>query len=441
MKKVLVVLLLFVIGILCGGYFSQKEKFPVLTGYAAKKACSNHFITDQNLASIKSFDLAKSPLNLASIEINEKEKSVEASVFGLGKSKAIYTKNMGCQLIHAEDHKAIKADVSLSNENIENGYTLPQNLTKLSKEKINNIVDLAFDKEDEWLKQTRALVIIQNDSLIAEHYAPGFDKDTEQLGWSMTKSLCNALVGILVKEGKLHLNKTALFEEWLDDKRRNISLTHLLQMTPGLVWDENYAKISPATQMLFTKENMGDYAAMYKSEFEPGSHWEYSSGTTNIIGKLIRDQFDSHEAYLEFPYKSLLHKIGIKSFVLEPDASGHYVFSSYCYGTPRDWGKLGLLYLNDGIVNGDTILSKDWVEYSTTPVGASPNGKYGAQIWLNTNKSMLPDLPANAYSFNGFEGQYVYVFPDKNAVVVRMGLSKGPPFDLNAVMKKIYDAL
>lgn len=439
MKKILSVILLFIVGVVCGGYFSQKEKLPILTGYAAKKACSCHFIANQDIESIQKYDLARSPLNLASIDINEEEKSVEASVFGLGTSKAVYTKNIGCQLIHSRSDKNLtfKHSKQLNNQ----GFSLPPNTNKIPKENLSEIIDLAFDQDNDWLKQTRALVIVQNDSLLAEHYAPGFDKDTEQLGWSMTKSLCNALVGILVKEGKLHLNKTALFEEWLDDKRRNISLTNLLQMTPGLEWDENYSEISTATQMLFTKDNMGDYAADYKSEFEPGSHWEYSSGTTNIIGKLIRDQFDSHEEYLRFPYEKLLNKLGINSFVIEPDASGHYVFSSYCYGTPRDWAKLGLLYLNNGVINKDTIFSKDWVEFSTTPTDASPQGQYGAQIWLNTNQNNLKGLPSAVYSFKGFEGQYVYVIPDKNAVVVRMGLSKGPHFDLNAVMKMIYDNL
>ncbi len=444
MKKILSFLLLFSVGILAGGYYSQKDKLPILTGYAAKKACSCRFIGNRDLESIMNYDLANAPLNLATVNIYEEEQTVEASVFGLGTSKAIYTKKLGCQLVHSKQNFELSSKKKTNNNNdegISTGFTITESKNKFSDETFKPIVNLAFDKEGEWLKQTRALVIIQNDSLIAEHYASGFDKDSKLLGWSMTKSLCNALVGILVKQGKLHLNKTALFEEWLDDKRRNISLTNLLQMTPGLEWDENYKKISPATQMLFEQDNMGDYAASYKSEFESGSHWEYSSGTTNIIGKLIRDQFDSHEDYLDFPYVSLLDKLGINSFVMETDASGHYVLSSYCYGTPRDWAKLGLLYLNDGIVNGDTILTKEWIDFSTTPTDASPEGKYGAQIWLNTNHNTLKDLPSDLYSFNGFEGQYVYMIPEKNAVIVRMGLSKGPHFDLNAMMKMIYDAL
>jgi len=444
MKKILYVLLLFIIGIIAGGYFSQKDKLPILTGYAAKKACSCHFISERNLESIKEFDLSKSPLNLASIDINENEKSVEANVFGLATSKAIYSKEFGCQLIHTKEvttNKSINRTKAHLNNKPASKFIFPENKSKLTKKEFTDIVDLAFDKEEEWLKQTRALVIIQNDTLIGEHYAPGFDKDTELLGWSMTKSLCNALIGILVKEKKLKLNQTGLFKEWLNDKRRNISLTHLLQMTSGLDWEENYAEISPATQMLFEQNDMGEYAASYESEFNPGNHWEYSSGTTNILGKLIRDQFESHQEYLEFPYKGLLNKLGISSFVIEPDASGHYVFSSYCYGTPRDWAKLGLLYLNDGIVNEDTILTKEWIDFSISPTDASPKGKYGAQIWLNTNQNTIKDLPANIYSFNGFEGQHVYMIPDKNAVVVRMGLSKGPPFDLNAVLKLINQSL
>ncbi|MBT8233862.1 MAG: serine hydrolase [Saprospiraceae bacterium] len=438
MKKKLLILFVIILALIGIAYFLVYPKMPILTGYAAKKACSCYYIANRNKESILNYDLAKSPLNLASIDILENENMAEASVFGLGNSKAYYSPKLGCRLI--KNDNLTSKEIELRTHPKVSGFNFDQKQVGFDQSKINEAIREAFDDDEKWEKQTRALVIIQDDSLIAEHYAPGFNKDSKILGWSMTKSITNALVGILVKQGKLQINKTALFEEWLDDKRRNISLDHLLRMNSGLEWEENYAEISPATNMLFQTHNMGDYASSFKSEFEPGDHWEYSSGTTNIISKLIRDQFDNDEDYHDFPYK-LFSRLGIESFVMEADASGHYVMSSYCFGTPRDWAKLGLLYLNDGIMGEDTILTKEWIDYSITPTENSTNGCYGAHLWLNTNQNELKNLPSSIYKFSGFEGQYVYIIPSKNAVVVRMGLSKGPPFDVEKMMNLIYDAL
>jgi CubicO group peptidase (beta-lactamase class C family) len=184
---------------------------------------------------------------------------------------------------------------------------------------------------------------------------------------------------------------------------------------------------------------MGQYVMHSALEFEPGSRFEYSSGTTNLIGQLIRNQFDTHQDYLRFPYDRIINKLGLQSMYLETDDSGHYVLSSYCYATPRDWSKLGLLYLHGGVWNQDTIFTKEWLDYSIKP--SPTQSSYGAHIWLNTNNNELKDCPDEMYKFSGYEGQYVYMLPSKNTVIVRTGLSEGPYFDLNAVIKTIVSAL
>lgn len=436
MKKYVFLFCLFLLGIAYGAYYNLSPKFPIITGYAAKKACSCHFIAQRDLSSIEAFDLNKSPLKYASLEINPSDKSVNASILGLSQSTAKYVKGLGCHLVsnNQKPNNNFNKPVARSKE-------IPLKTVGFNSDKINEALLLAFDKNNEWEKQTRALIVLKNDSIIAEKYAPGFDKNTKILGWSMTKSITNALIGILVKKGQLKINKTGLFEEWLDDKRRNISIDHLLRMNSGLEWEEDYKSISPATKMLFQNKDMGQFALSKKLEFDPGSYWEYSSGTTNILSKLIRKQFNSQQAYLDFPYVELFNKLGIASFELETDASGHYVLSSYCYGTPRDWAKMGMLYANNGVVEDDSLFTQDWVAYSTAPTSNSENGKYGAHFWLNTNQNELKDLPSDIYKFSGFEGQYVYIIPSKDIIVVRMGLSKGPPFDINGVMKLIYEAV
>jgi len=156
---------------------------------------------------------------------------------------------------------------------------------------------------------------------------------------------------------------------------------HLMQMSSGLKWGEIYTGLSDVTRML----------------------------------SLEADMFQ--------------HKIGMHSAVMEPDAAGTFVGSSYCYATPRDWAKFGQLYLNDGLWEGERILPAGWVEYTYTPAKASENG-YGAFFWLNQDGEMA-DVPKNTYSCQGFQGQRVFILPSQNLVVVRMGLSDVDVFDFN----------
>jgi len=287
---------------------------------------------------------------------------------------------------------------------------------------------------------TRALLVVHKGKLIKEQYAPGFDKDSPILGWSMTKSITNILMGILNKQGLLEVDEKNLFEAWKKDNRKNISIDDLMRMSSGLDWTEDYGNNSEVTEMLFNTTDIPAYAIDQDIEADPGEHWEYSSGTTNILSKVLRDKCHNHTDYLAYPYRELFHKLGIHNMTLESDASGHYVLSSYCFGPPQEWAKLGQLYLNKGIWNQDTLFTQDWYDYSLTPTPHS-NGSYGAQMWLNIDHVFLKDAPEDMFYYSGYEGQYVMMVPSKELVIVRMGLSKGPPFDLNAVVNLICKAV
>jgi len=421
-----------------------RPKLEILNGYAAKKACSCFHLSERNLTSIEDHDLATSPLNLAQLSIDNTELTVSSSVFGLAKRTACYMPGLGCIL---QNNKPINLEAPSKTKKKADSLSWPRGGLKaafktygINQAHIDKAMELAFDKEGEFVKKTRAFLIIQNDSFIAERYAPGYDKDTELLGWSMTKSICNILLGILAKEGKVDVQSNKLFEEW-DDERQEIRLDHLLRMSSGLEWREVYSEKSDATLMLFKSDNMPQYVLNRKLESEPGSYFEYSSGTTNLLSLLIRRTFEDYNQYLDFPYKELFNKLGMESIFLESDASGNYVLSSYCYATPRDWAKLGLLYLHKGKWNDEEIFTESWYNYSIKPTKVSWNASYGAHIWLNTNNNDLKDAPDSVFRFSGYEGQYVYMIPSHNAVVVRMGLSEGPEFDMNAVMKEVLAGL
>jgi len=221
-------------------------------------------------------------------------------------------------------------------------------------------------------------------------------------------------------------------------------------MSSGLEFLEEYQTKpnSDCNVMLFEKNDAAAFAAAKPLEAEPDSRWSYSSGTTNIVSRLIRKAVPgSQQDYLAFPRRHLFDKIGMKSAVIEPDPSGTFVGSSFMYATARDWARFGLLYLNDGVWEGERILPHGWVRYSTTPTPGAPAKKpYGAQFWLNTGEPddrWMPKLPPDLYSARGYEGQFVTVIPSRNIVVVRLGftVNHNINWDHQEFLLKILDAI
>ncbi|MGC4020533.1 MAG: serine hydrolase [Cyclobacteriaceae bacterium] len=330
------------------------------------------------------------------------------------------------------------------------GDKLPDTVSKkINIEKLKATIDNAFIETDTVkvnLRRTRALVVVYDGNIIGEKYGKGFDRNSKQIAWSMTKSITNALVGILVKQGKLKLEDSAPIASWKLDERRNITLADLLHMSSGLKWEENYGGPSGATNMLFKKKNMGIYAASYPIESKPGEVFEYSSGTTNIISRIVRESVGD-DNYYRFPYQELFGKIGMNSIVMEPDAGGTFVGSSYSFATARDFARFGLLYLNDGVWNGEKILSEGWVKFSSTPTKGAKIGQYAAQWWANAGEKnnesnrLYPHVPTDGFLADGFEGQYTFVIPSKKLVIVRLGLTKRDNFDMDKLVADIIDCL
>jgi CubicO group peptidase (beta-lactamase class C family) len=306
-------------------------------------------------------------------------------------------------------------------------------------QKLKEAGDQAFDPNNEMTHlKTRSLLVLYKDSIVYEKYANGYDEGTEILGWSMTKSIMNTWVGMMVKDSVLKVSDNALFEDWKGDDRKNISLNDLLHMESGLLWDEVYSDISPATKMLYNSEDNGAVALKQPLEHAPGTYWEYSSGTSNIISKYLRNQFKNHEDYLRFPYERIFQKLHMANTTLEVDESGSYIGSSYCYATTRDWARFGTFYLRDGIWNGERLLPEGWVSYSRTPVKSS-NGRYGAHFWTNASPKYYKDAPADMFSANGYEGQRIFIIPSKDIVIVRMGLSE--EIDFNTLVSDICNSI
>jgi hypothetical protein len=185
---------------------------------------------------------------------------------------------------------------------------------------------------------------------------------------------------------------------------------------------------------------MGAYAASFGPEFEPGSYFEYSSGTTNMLAYAMRSAFASNEDYVAFPYERIFGPIGASTFVLETDASGHFVGSSYGYASARDWGKLGLLFLNEGNLYGQQLLDTAWVRFCRTPTDES-EGIYGGHFWIPYSRGELGYRPTD-YAMDGFQGQRVSIHPEDQLIIVRLGVMYDESdFDFGAWVKEIREAI
>ncbi|HEX9651406.1 MAG TPA: serine hydrolase [Cyclobacteriaceae bacterium] len=425
----------------------------ILSGFGAKNLCSCVYNSGREPSSVLKNELGNFPLTLGNFYLDKKDSSATGSVLGFAKRTAVYKNGEGCTLLvdySKEEFKQRKPmPIELSAVEIDTlpwpfGTQFPDTVIPgVNYSKLSAIMDDAFTEvEGERKKNTRGVVIVYDGQMILERYSEEFDPETPQMGWSMSKSIINALVGILVSQEKLDVYSPAPVPEWSDraDPRHLISIDQLLRMSSGIEWEENYGAPSSATNMLFTSGDMGKYTASLPLEAPPDSLWKYSSGSSNLLSRIIKQITD--EDYLSFVDRELFSKLGIKSIVWEKDESGTLVGSSFMWASPRDWAKLGLLFLNDGVWNGERILPEGWVEYSSTPTPKATRG-YGAHFWLNRmqerENTQHPDAPADMFSMQGFEDQRVFIIPSRKLVIVRLGQTSDEHFGFNAFLKNILE--
>ena len=414
-------------------------KLNIIAGYSAKNTASSVFLGERSLSFTDTTDNNFSPVNLATNAIDKEKKTANSSVFGLLTRKSIIREGLGSVL--TLDKKDEKSNYKTPerrktvNDTIPypygNGSHKDSVFESIDYKKLNETVNSIFG-----IRKTRAVLVLYKGQIIAEKYSEGFTKNSRILGWSMTKSIMSTVFGILEHQQKINIQDKAPVESWQNDARKEITIHNLLQMNSGLEWDENYNEISDATKMLFLERDMTKVQEEKPLIGKPNETWNYSSGTSNLLSGILRDQFNNHQSYLDFWYAYLIDKIGMNSMILESDLAGNYVASSYAWATARDWGKFGLLYLHNGAWNGEELFTKEWVDYVTTPTPTS-NGSYGAQFWLNTEKQ-LKDVSQNMYFADGYQGQRVYILPDEDLVIVRFGLSW---FEENEFLKGIIQSI
>lgn len=460
--------ILMILFSLLGGYFLRKVAL-IGTAYKAKVLCSGIFVSKRDPESILNQDLGADDLALLKCfhaEIDYDEQSVSATFLGMAKRKAIFREGLGCTLVIDFSEEQIRSQsnphTQLISPSVSQDQLWPMGervlIEKLPPEinpaLLRNAIDTAFSEPDpNRLGRTRAVVVVYDGRIIAERYAQGFSQETPLIGWSVTKSIMNALIGILVGQGKLSLEDNSLLPEWCksNDPRSDITLDQLLRMISGLKFNEDYT--NPLEDVIFMLLGTGDaaaYAAHKPLETtKPGIRWYYSSGTTNILSRIMRGALGGKDAdYLAFPRRYLFDCIGMHSAIIEPDAAGTFIGSSFMYATARDWARFGLLYLQDGIWEGKRILPEGWVEYTFKPTPQAILGEYGSHFWLKvpspykSSESKKRDLPSDTYLAAGHEGQFITIIPSRKIVIVRLGLSRLPgAWDHESFITRILEAI
>ncbi|AOS96494.1 6-aminohexanoate-dimer hydrolase [Microbulbifer aggregans] len=399
----------------------------VATGMGAKLACSGRYVSGFAPNLIVEDLASYSPANrLLDLQYDDDARRVTADLVGLGEVSARYREGLGCALEIGDTAPldgVTMETIKTSDAPWPKGTGTPAIDPDLQQQ-----LGAMLARDNAAGLETRALLVVQDGALEAEAYAEGIHPQTPLLGWSMGKSLTAMMQGRLEALGQGDRTSTTLFPEWREDARRDITLEQLLQMSSGLAFDETYAPGSDATHMLFSAHSASDVALVSPAAHTPGSHFSYSSGTTNLIARWLHEQLGGDvQASVDFFQRELLQPLGMAHTVFEVDPSGVFVGSSYIYASARDWARLGQLMLNRGELNGQRLLTEEWVQRAATPNASDNEPRYGYQFWLNSGSDALryPELPADTYFMQGNRKQVVMISPSTNTVIVRLGWSSG----------------
>jgi len=288
------------------------------------------------------------------------------------------------------------------------------------------VVAAAFDGRYGAGTNTLSVMVLDNlGTIVGERYAEGFTPATPNRTWSVAKSMAGTIVGAAVHRGLIDPQAPALVPEWQEegDPRRTITIDHLLRMASGL----HSSTAGNRTDAVYfggtavTEETVG-----WPLLHPPGSRFRYANNDTLLAMRALRAKI-GHDLFAD---DLLFSRIGMRSTIAEQDWQGNYILSSQVWSTPRDFARLGLLWLNDGVWQGKRLLPEGWMRYMTTPSGPQPASGpgYGATLWLFGADQ---GLPAGSYAAQGNRGQYIMVIPSRRIVVVRRGEDPaGARFDI-----------
>jgi CubicO group peptidase (beta-lactamase class C family) len=442
----------------CASWRADKAA-QVATGYASHVLCDDVFISgiDPDTA----FNERIKPLSGMGLvnwglqrHIDPDRQQVSISVIGLFKSRAQYRPGLGCIALPADlwDAAAEKGSTGPSMNQpqyveptyIESGFNL------LANDRLEAALTHAIADTGPPYHRTKAVAVMHDGKLIAEKYAAGYSADTPVLGFSMTKSVIGAFVGILVRQGKLTLDQRAPIEAWQDpaDPRRAITIEQLLRQTSGLDLLQDNSGFDPTAQIMYSiRDKVGAITAAPLAA-APGTRWSYTDTNYLLLARIVRDAVGgTAEDVLRFTRSELFAPVGMHHVTLDFDATGTPMGAAHMLASARDWARFGQLYLDDGIVGGRRLLPEGWVQQITTPTLATG---YGAGIWTNRVPGLVPgwgvpwglsNAPSDAFFTRGFMGNFIVVIPSRRIVIVRLSASHERGDDIEETNRLVGEIL
>ena len=435
--------------------FRPDRALRVATGYIAHNICSKTFVSRFDPQTVFAETIERDGIRrlrlLLHYHLDRTAKIVDASVAGLFESRAAFHEGFGCvMLLGSEQPYLLRSDIEALKT-----PKAPSLLPEIAGPKVvepadpalKAALDHAFEEPDAPpFRRTKAVIVVRDGIIIAERYADGVTIDTPLLGFSMTKSVINALIGIMTQQGLVSPSIPAPIPEWraASDPRHVIEVEHLLRMTTGLALDETNSGFDASGQMLYLHNDMAGFAVKAQPIAPPGTRWAYSSPTTQLLARIIRDAVGGPEQTLAYAWRELFNPLGMRDVTLEFDGAGTLQASTYMLASARDWARFGLLYLNDGVLGGKRILHEDWVDFSAA---ATLDTDYGAGFWTNRSEHQHAKarvrlgVPRDAFFASGDLGQRVVIIPSQQMVVVSLGDATGPAGDISGLARLVKEAI
>ena len=430
--------------------------------YASHQLCSATFVAGLDPAQY--YDEAIKPKlgpvgAVLRYEVDRPRREVRTSLFGLVHSRAVHDGSYGCRVLHpgretrfAEDQSDREPPAQAAPPIAGPDIVAPVN------DGLSEALDHAFAESESGPRRfTKAVVVLHRGRVVGERYASGATPATPLIGWSMTKSVTNALLGILVRNGKLDMNKPASIVEWsvAEDPRHSITPDQLLRMVSGIGCGQSlktgFTTLFDAdTQMEFDMADQSAFAANASLRAKPGNEWRYTNCNFVLLSWIIGDAAGGGaKSTRSFIQRELFAPLGFEHATLEYDSAGVPLGTIHLWATARDWARFGLLYLRDGVAeSGQRLLPEGWVDYSAelTPQSADEYG-YGAGFWTQRGNSaaararIAAGFPADSFMAIGSQGQYTIVIPSHDLVIVKLGWAYTAHDDHIAVARLVRETI